>query len=594
MRTALNSIKLSAALALKTKGLPHEHIKLIYDIMRSGNILNRFVKDILAYSKISSEEFRLVSEKYDTDEIIYDILMQSKQYKKKDTVFNLQISEDFPTQLEGDGVRVSQILCNLLSNAFKHTDTGKVTLHISSTIEEQGVLVHVSIEDTGKGISPEKLETIFQPFVQDNMTSARKVGGTGLGLAIVKKLIEEMGGNITAYSEGINRGSVFYGSFTQKFVTDNPLAPNVIFKLKNYEYSVWHKQQQTINPTVNLPDARVLIVDDTDTNLSVTVGLLKLYKIEAHTAESGEEALQKIKDKTVHYDMIFMDYLMPDMNGIDTIRRIRQIGTEYARKIPIIAITANPDIGVKERFLNIGIQDFISKPVNSERLDEVFKKYLNEKCIAFAEDDTSTDGSELDLFSCFQVDGLDISDGLKNFGDNGEGYLNNLRSFVKTVPNILEQLETKQKTDLDAYYREAHRIYGMLASIGAECTPVARFLTDAAKKGDSYLVNSRYSTLFCEDLKKLSVSIEGAIEQIEEKTKKPKADKPDIQLLKEFFEACEQADNSKMREKISLLDAYVYNEGGAIVKKCKELADKTGYFQIIEGLKNVKEICSHE
>jgi signal transduction histidine kinase/AmiR/NasT family two-component response regulator len=381
MRTPLNAVIGLSGLTLEIEGLDEEAKINLEKIFNAGSILLNLVNDILDISKIEAGKFELVLNEYDIPSLVNDTITQNiLRIGEKPIEFNLNICADMPTHLYGDDLRLKQILSNLLSNAFKYTQEGTVELGIRSerAEDDDSVLVTAWVKDTGAGIRLEDMNKLFFDYSQVDVKANRKIEGSGLGLAITKKMLELMDGTITVESE-YGKGSIFTVNFKQKFVTDTPIGDAVVKNLKSFRYSDSKRKQYARFVRTKLPYAKVLVVDDNITNLDVAKGLMKPYEMQIDCVTSGQQAVDAIQTEKVTYNAIFMDHMMPGMDGVEATRRIRAIGTDYAKHIPIIALTANAIAGNEEMFLSKGFQAFLSKPINLMHLDSIIKQWVRDK-----------------------------------------------------------------------------------------------------------------------------------------------------------------------------------------------------------------------
>jgi CheY-like chemotaxis protein len=275
-------------------------------------------------------------------------------------------------------------LNNLLSNAFKYTKKGSVTLGVNGQRETaanggaDSVWVTFTISDTGIGIRTEDIAKLFSDYNQVDTRANREIEGTGLGLSITKKFVEMMDGKISVESK-YGKGTTFRVRIRQGFVTDTPIAPETVENLRNFRYTDNKKQAQGKMKRTDLSYAKVLVVDDFPTNLDVAAGMLRKYKMQVDCVTSGQEAVDRIAAGDPVYDAIFMDHMMPGMDGVEATKLIRAQGTEYAKKIPIIALTANAVAGSEQMFLDNGFNAFLAKPFNVMNLDAVIQRWVRDR-----------------------------------------------------------------------------------------------------------------------------------------------------------------------------------------------------------------------
>jgi CheY-like chemotaxis protein len=343
----------------------------------AGATLLRIVNDILDISKIESGHFVLAHTEYHLASLLNDtVTLNVSRIGDKPIAFSLNISEDLPSKLYGDDLRIKQILNNLLSNAIKYTHTGSIELCVRCSREgDNDVWMEIIVKDTGIGIRSKDLKNLFTDYNQIDAKANRITEGTGLGLSITKKLAESMGGTISVESE-YGDGTTFRVRILQGFVTDLKLGPVVVENLCNFRYSKIKQHTQNNLVRNDLSYARVLVVDDSRFNLEVAKGLMKKYKMQVDCVTSGQAAIDRIKREEPIYDAIFMDHMMPEMDGIEAAGKIREIGTSYAQTIPIIALTANAVVGTEDLFFEHNFQAFIPKPIDIQLLDSVIEQWV--------------------------------------------------------------------------------------------------------------------------------------------------------------------------------------------------------------------------
>jgi len=390
IRTPLNAVIGLAEIELQgfqagfqAGSLPESTRDNIAKIHQSGTSLLGMINDILDISKIEAGRFEIFPAVYDTAQMLSNTLNLNKvRIGDKPLTLKLEINSDFPAKLIGDELRIRQILNNLLSNAIKYTKEGSVTFTAEweKTAGANEAWLRFSVRDTGIGIRKEDIGKLFTDYTQLDTMSNRRIEGTGLGLEIARKLAEMMGGSIGVESE-YGKGSVFTVELMQGIEGQTiglSLGEETAEALRNFSYRSWG---QTGSPSpgeeehitrLYLPERKVLVVDDLQDNLHVARGLLAPYGLQIDTAVSGREAIEKAKAN--QYDLIFMDHMMPEMDGVETAAAIRKSG----KQTPIIAITANALRGMKEWYLGKGFDGYLSKPISSEALDEVMRKYFQE------------------------------------------------------------------------------------------------------------------------------------------------------------------------------------------------------------------------
>ncbi|MDE6607288.1 MAG: response regulator [Lachnospiraceae bacterium] len=370
IRTPMNAILGMSDLILREE-LSEEVRDNAANIRSAGETLLSIINDILDFSKIETGKMEIVPVNYRVADMIHNIesLMAVRVKEQKLELF-IEAKEELPSELRGDEMRIRQILINLLNNAVKFTDEGYVKLRVWGERREEQFRLYASVEDSGCGIREENLAGLFNSYERVDLVRNRTIEGTGLGLAICKKLVENMGGVISVKSQ-YGKGSTFTLYVAQEVIDPEPIGP--------WEKTGIQKKREEIRTRFRAPEAKILVVDDTKINLKVATGLLKTLEIKADTASSGQECLEKVKEN--RYDIIFMDHMMPEMDGIEATKRIREIEGKYYKNVPVIALTANAVNGAKEMFMASGFQDFVSKPIDMDELCNCIKTYPKEKII---------------------------------------------------------------------------------------------------------------------------------------------------------------------------------------------------------------------
>ena len=373
IRTPMNAIIGMSDILLRDQKLDDETQSQLENIKEAGNGLLGIINDILDISKIESGKYELIEDNYDTPSLIHDVSTIIKvKLQETPVVLKLEIDPTLPLELNGDLVRIRRILVNILGNATKFTKKGEIKLKVFAKTEGDKATVCFDVSDTGIGIKPEDLDKIFGAFNQVDTRKNRNIQGTGLGLAISKNLAIMMGGDITVESE-YGKGSIFHIVIKQKVVDAKPIGEKVVRGLEKLDYRESKVKEKIVYTTKS--DKKVLIVDDAKVNLTVAKGLLKPYKLEkVDTASCGAEAVELVKN--YDYDLVFMDHMMPELDGVDTMKLIRQLDGDKYKNLTIIALTANAVSGTKEMLIKEGMQDFLAKPINKLELDEIINKWL--------------------------------------------------------------------------------------------------------------------------------------------------------------------------------------------------------------------------
>jgi signal transduction histidine kinase/ActR/RegA family two-component response regulator len=370
IRTPMNVIiGLSEVLSLCE--LPADVLENVCHIKQAGNGLLSIINDILDFSKIEAGKMDIVDTDYTFRSLIQDVENIIRfRIAEKPLAFVTNIDADLPGKLRGDMIRIRQILLNLLSNAVKYTPEGSVTFAVSGSRREDGkILLSFEVADTGVGLRQEDMGKLFDSFSQLNPQRNQGIEGTGLGLAISRNLCHIMGGEIIVRSE-YGKGSVFTAVIPQTVLDERPFSQQA----EGSEGSEAVRRGGKRNIAFTAPKANVLAVDDSKVNLSVLRNLLLPYKLNLDLCLSGEKAVALAKQNS--YDLIFMDHMMPGMDGVETTAAIR--GQEGGKTVPIVALTANAISGMREMFLENGFSDYLSKPIDIAKLDEIVAAWINE------------------------------------------------------------------------------------------------------------------------------------------------------------------------------------------------------------------------
>jgi signal transduction histidine kinase/DNA-binding NarL/FixJ family response regulator len=376
MRKPLNSVIRLSEHILGKECIHEEARDSMEKIHNAGMTLLGIINDTINIPAAESQKFDLIPIEYDVPSLINDIVaLNAVRSRDRPIKFSLHINGTLPRKLFGDELRVELICNNLLDNAFKYTKEGSVDLFFECEREGNDEWLTIRVADTGIGIRPENIDTVFSGYASVGYgKSGNKIDGTGL--CVTKTIAEMMGGTITVSSEYM-KGSVFTVRVRQGFVTALPVMENVVESLKRFHYSGNNAPDDKKIARIQLPHVKVLVVDDVQANLDIAKELLEAYGMQVDCLNSGRRAIQSIYDERVIYDAIFMDHMMPDMDGIETARIIREgIGTRYARNVPIIALTANTLDETEKMFLGKRFQAFISKPIDVAQLDETVTRFL--------------------------------------------------------------------------------------------------------------------------------------------------------------------------------------------------------------------------
>jgi signal transduction histidine kinase/HPt (histidine-containing phosphotransfer) domain-containing protein/ActR/RegA family two-component response regulator len=514
IRTPLNAIIGLSEIQLQNN-LPQEARANMEKIYTSGSGLLSIINDILDISKIETGNLALVPVLYSVPSLVNDtVQLNIIRIGSKPIDFKLDIDESIPLNLWGDEKRVRQILNNLLSNAFKYTQEGTVSLQIKWTPggDREGK-VTFTVTDTGQGIKREDMGKLFSQYGQLNARANRNIEGTGLGLSITKNLVEIMNGTIEADSE-FGKGSTFTVTIRQELNDPAPIGRQIAESLENFRFTEHRVDQEKNRLKRQYPGSRVLVVDDVETNLYVARGLLQPYGLTVDCVTNGQEAIANIFSDT-RYNIVFMDHMMPGMDGIETTRIIREYRSEYTESLPIIALTANAIVGMKEMFLENGFNDYLSKPIDRSRLDEILVRWMPDPDVFKAAEGLPPGSMETPPSAGSgipPITGVDMAQGIALTGNSPELYRDILVLYCRDVANRLAILsEIPQPEKLPEFAIHVHAIKSASANIGAgEICGRAAGLEAAAKNGDILFIERRLGD-FTTDLCALTGRIQTAL-----------------------------------------------------------------------------------
>ena len=384
IRTPINAIMGMNEMVLRE--CENDNIRIYSENIQSASrLLLSLVNDVLDFSKIESGKMEIVCDNYYLDVMIHDVvnLIRGKA-EQKNLEFYVEVQKEIPNQLFGDELRNRQIIGNLLNNAVKYTQEGSVSLKITYDTsepedgEQNRIELLIQVSDTGIGIRQEDMGKLFGNFERLDLEKNRNIEGTGLGLAITKKLAEAMGGSVEVTSE-YGRGSTFSVRLPQKVVDSTPIGEFEMGAVAETD------TQGVYMEKFHAPEARILVVDDNNMNLMVVKGLLKKTKVQIVTCNNGRECLERMQKE--HFHIILLDHMMPGMDGMEVIKRTRTLENNMCTSTPIIALTANALKGMKEMYLEAGFTDYLSKPVDGEKLEQMVRKYLPEELVHTPEEE---------------------------------------------------------------------------------------------------------------------------------------------------------------------------------------------------------------
>ena len=463
IRTPMNAIHGMAEFIIRdtTDIFARENAILIKNASTS---LLTIINDILDFSKIEAGKMELINSSFQLASLLVDVAAIIRiKLKDSKVSFVLQIDPEMPRGLIGDEIRIKQIMVNLLNNAVKFTQEGTITLRMGCRRlgNDNTVKIYGSVEDTGIGIKPQDMDKLFSSFEQVDTRRNRSIEGTGLGLAISRRLCESMGGTLGVKST-YGQGSVFSWNMVNQVDDWTPIGTIGKGDIQN--------QEKLFQYTFIAEKAKVLVVDDNKVNLKVAEGMLSPYRIQVVTAESGYEALELLKQQ--HFDIVFMDHMMPIMDGVETLQKLRLLPNH--ENDVVVALTANAVAGVQDEYLQLGFQGYLSKPLGDKDLDECLRKFLPSNTIYKLDKPFTSRMDEVDQDILMQV----YTEGHKK---------------IKLFMNLLEA------EDWPRYTIEAHALKSVAAHIGQkQLAEMAKAHEKAGKSGDYQYIYQNFDRLLAQ------------------------------------------------------------------------------------------------
>jgi signal transduction histidine kinase/DNA-binding response OmpR family regulator len=540
IRTPMNAILGITEIQMQSQALSKEVSEALTKIYHSGYSLLGIINDILDLSKIEAGKLELVLVKYDVANLVHDTAqLNMMRIGSRAIKFDVQVDPFTPAELFGDELRIKQILNNLLSNAFKYTDKGEVTLSVSAKYEdrvkEPYVALLFTVRDTGQGLTKEQSVEMFDEYSRFNLDANRMTEGAGLGMSITKRLVDMMNGSISVESEQ-GKGTTISVRLPQKNVGAAPMGEETVETLKTFRFSNVSQMKAAQIVREPMPYGSVLIVDDVETNLYVAKGLMVPYDLTIDTAESGREAIDKIKSGK-KYDIVFMDHMMPQMDGIEATKIIRGMG--YTN--PIIALTANAVAGQAEVFLSSGFDDFISKPVDIRQLNALLNKLIRDKqppevLEAAAEKAALSGKGAADVSASSSID-----------PELARTFVRDAQKIASVLEVIYEKRSALEEEEIQLYTINTHAIKSALANVGEMAlSDFARKLETAGREQDLNLISAE-TPVFLDELQE-------AIQRITPPEEDDKAENEDLDFLQEklllFRAACVVYDKKAAKEVI--------------------------------------------
>lgn len=450
------------------------------NIQSSGKTLLFLINDILDMSKIESGKMEIVEVEYSLANLMMDLWnVIFLRAQEKGLTLKFSLNETTPQTLYGDDVRIKQIVTNLLTNAVKYTPQGGMEMCVAyeKTGEEQLNLI-ISVKDTGMGIKEEDMGKLFENFQRLDEEKNRNIEGTGLGMNITMSLLKLMDGDMKVESE-YQKGSVFTVTIPQKIISHEPTGSFEAIKSSREQ---GHKKKQQ---GFEAPDARVLVVDDNDMNRIVFQSLLKRTKMNITTADSGKRCLELVKKE--HFHIIFMDHMMPEMDGIETFHEMQKIPDSPNADTPVIVLTANALSGARETYLQEGFADFLTKPIDGDLLEQTIAKYLPKALIQQKKDTTPETESDSLWPECEELltYGISIENGISHAKGDREIYLELIGMFIRERDKQKTMQQFLSAQNMKDYAIWVHGLKGNARTLGADRLADTAYEHEMQSKADN-------------------------------------------------------------------------------------------------------------
>ena len=467
IRTPINGVIGMNEMILRETSNP-DIIKYATNARSSGKVLLRIVNDILDIAKVESGKMEVINSEYRLKDVVGELVaLITARASAKGLFFEWEVDPNLPSRLYGDEMKLIQITANLLTNAVKYTDKGKITLKIGGIVEGDKVTLNVSVKDTGRGIAKENQAALFDAFERLDVENNKLIEGTGLGLNITSKLLSLMGSELKLDSD-IGKGSDFYFSIEQTVINKNPIGELSAESFE--EISAENNKCKFISP-----DSKVLVVDDNRMNLEVFENLLRRTQIDVVKAERGKECIELCQKET--FDLIFLDHMMPGLDGLDTLKIMKSMSCHHLNKsTPVVALTANAISGAREMYLEHGFSGYLTKPIVSSFLEELLLDLLPKEKIVEVDEEEETDSSESidysepDISDFPVLEGFDFAYAMRLSRDK-EIVLFTLEQFKLSIDEMKQEIvdayeNRADEKSLELLRIKVHALKGVCFSVG--------------------------------------------------------------------------------------------------------------------------------
>ena len=584
IRTPINAVLGMNEMILRESHEPNV-IEYSENIRTAGNTLLGIVNDILDFSKIEAGKLEIIPVEYDISSVFNDLVnMIHTRADAKGLTLLLDFDQKMPKLLFGDEVRIKQVITNILTNAVKYTEKGSVTFSVGFeriTEEPDSILLKVAVKDTGIGIKPEDMKKLFSKFERIEEKRNRNVEGTGLGMAITLNLLEKMGSALQVQST-YGAGSTFSFELRQSVVKWVPLGD---YKAS---YQANLKAHKKYHEKFTAPEARVLVVDDNPMNLTVFKSLIKQTQVQIDTANDGDEGLLLANGKK--YDIIFLDHMMPHKDGIETLHEMQANDSCPNLATPVICLTANAISGAREQYMEAGFNDYLTKPIESDKLEEMLITYLPKEKIREAGEEETVEQETLavpeNLAPLKALSWLDLGIGIKNSG-SADAYLPLLKIFYEAIDETEAAIEGfYTDRNLKDYTIKVHALKSSAKIIGAkDFGEEAQLLENAGKAGNMDYIRAHHED-FIETYRGFKAQLAEFFAEGQE-SEKPEAD---MDLMESVYEelraAAEDMDSDRLEDIFAEMEEYRIPDNEAeLYKKLKQAVDQFDYEGVLSLLK---------
>lgn len=582
IRTPINAVLGMNEMILRESREPNV-IEYAENIHTAGSTLLGLINDILDFSKIEAGKMEIIPVDYDLSSVFNDLVnMIHTRADAKGLELLLDFDQETPKLLYGDEIRIKQVITNILTNAVKYTEKGSVTFSVKFERvpdDPDSVLLCVAVKDTGIGIKPEDMDKLFSKFERIEEKRNRNVEGTGLGMTITLNLLEKMGSSLQVESTyGV--GSTFSFKLRQRVNKWEPLGD---YKASYQELLKGHKKYRE---KFTAPEALVLMVDDNPMNLTVFKSLIKQTRVQVDTANDGDEGLLLAKEKK--YDIIFLDHMMPGKDGIETLHELKKQESGPNRNTPVICLTANAISGAREQYIEAGFNDYLTKPIDTDKLEEMLLTYLPQEKMQEAGEEVMVQENEEIPESLAPLQGaewLDMRIGIKNSG-SVEAYLPLLKIFYESIDETEQAIEGfYAERNIKDYTIKVHALKSSARIIGAqEFGEEAQLLENAGKAENREYIRAHHEG-FIETYRgfKAQLAAVFANEQTAAEDEKPEADAVLMEsVYEELREAAEEMDCDRLEEIFTEMEDYrIPDREVELYKKLKQAVDHFDYEGIL-------------